>query len=306
MKTILVTGSAGFIGSHFVDRLLARGDRVLSIDKLTYAGDRRNLAKHDLHEFHWGDICDQWDFGNQKIDCIVNFAAESHVDRSIANSTPFLHTNVEGTRNMLELARKYGCRFVQISTDECFGSLELGEPAFNEIDSLAPSSPYAASKAAADLLVLAYRRTYGVDVVITRCSNNYGPRQHPEKLIPKAILLAMQAKDIPLYGDGKHVRDWIHVSDHCRGIELAMERGRSGEVYNFGGDCELSNNQVAVRIIEAVGCKSKPVYVPDRPGHDRRYAVDWSKANREFGWKPEVPFADGLRQTVNWYRENKR
>lgn len=314
---LLVTGSGGFIGSHLA-RLLVEAEgveHVTSLDALTYAGNLENLAdlkSHPRHRFVRGDIADSGLvdplFEEGRFDAVVNLAAESHVDRSIESAAPFIRTNVLGTQILLDAARRFGVRrFLQVSTDEVYGSLELGgADRFSESTPLNPRSPYAASKAAADLLVLAAHHTHGQDALVTRCSNNYGPYQFPEKLIPLMILNAMRDKSLPVYGDGKNVRDWIHVEDHCRGIVAALQRGRAGEVYNFGADNEWANLDL-VRLL--LGVLGKPdsliTYVKDRPGHDRRYAIDSAKARSELGWKPAVGFEEGLRRTVQWYRDNE-
>ena len=310
---LLVTGGAGFIGSNFVHYILKKYPdyRVVNLDKLTYAGNPENLA--DLlgdprHEFVEGDICDP-DCVRVILaggmDAIVNFAAESHVDRSIFDSSAFVRTNIEGTRNLLDISRanKIG-RFIQISTDEVYGSLgETG--AFTESTPIAPNSPYSASKASADLLVRSYCHTHGFPAVITRCSNNYGPYQFPEKLIPLLISNAMTDIPLPIYGDGMNVRDWIHVNDHCAAIDAVLHHGRAGEVYNIGGREELPNIEVARRILAALGKgESLLTYVHDRPGHDRRYAIDSTKLETELGWKPLIAFRDGLPETIAWYRNN--
>ncbi|MEC7556761.1 MAG: dTDP-glucose 4,6-dehydratase [Planctomycetota bacterium] len=314
MVRLLVTGGCGFIGSNFI-RLLLAGDRdvsVVNFDKLTYAGNPENLATvadSDRYEFRQGDISDrnrvEEVLKEFSIDSIVNFAAESHVDRSILDSAPFIHTNISGTQVLIDSAREMGVdRFVQVSTDEVYGSLgETGE--FTEDTPLAPNSPYAASKAAADLLVRAAVHTHGFPGLITRCSNNYGPFQFPEKLIPLFISNALQHQPLPVYGDGKNVRDWIHVDDHCRGIVSVLQSGEPGDVYNFGGRSELSNIGLTRRLLELLDRPETLIrFVPDRPGHDKRYAIDCSRAEKVLGWKPKVSFDDGLKSTVEWYLEN--
>ena len=314
MVRLLVTGGCGFIGSNFI-RLLLAGDRdfsVVNFDKLTYAGNPENLATvadSDRYEFRQGDISDrnrvEEVLKEFSIDSIVNFAAESHVDRSILDSAPFIHTNISGTQVLIDSARAMGVdRFVQVSTDEVYGSLgETGE--FTEDTPLAPNSPYAASKAAADLLVRAAVHTHGFPGLITRCSNNYGPFQFPEKLIPLFISNALEHQPLPVYGDGKNVRDWIHVDDHCRGIVSVLQSGEPGDVYNFGGRSELSNIGLTRRLLELLDRPETLIrFVPDRPGHDKRYAIDCSRAEKVLGWKPKVSFDDGLKSTVEWYLEN--
>ncbi|MGE5528838.1 MAG: dTDP-glucose 4,6-dehydratase [Patescibacteria group bacterium] len=314
--TILVTGGAGFIGSNFIRLLLSGNDlpavsRVVNLDKLTYAGNLENLAEIEAdprYVFVRGDICEAGDVEralaacSAKVDAIVNLAAESHVDRSIGDPAAFLRTNILGTQVLLDAARKHGIgRFIQVSTDEVYGSLGP-EGAFREETPLSPNSPYSASKAAADLLVLAYRKTYGLPVSITRCSNNYGPYQFPEKLIPLMIANALEDKPLPVYGNGLNVRDWIHVEDHCRGILSVLLHGRSGEVYNFGGQGELTNLEVVRRLLALLGKPESLIrFVADRPGHDWRYAMDFSKARRELGWTPRWTFAEGIKATVEWY-----
>ena len=311
---ILVTGGAGFIGSNFVRMLLLGSDHeVVNVDALTYAGNLENLRdveKHPRNTFVRGDIADPVAmdkvFAAHRPDVVVHFAAESHVDRSVMDATAFVRTNVVGTQVLLDKSRIYKCkRFVHVSTDEVYGSL----PAwgyFTEETPLQPNSPYSASKAGSDLLVRAARHTHHVDCVITRCSNNYGPYQFPEKLIPLMIANALEGKPLPVYGDGKNVRDWIHVQDHCEGVALAMEKGKAGEVYNFGGDAERENLFVVKEILRLCGKGEELIqFVKDRPGHDRRYAMDSSKARALLGWKPKHTFETGLRKTVDWYVANK-
>jgi dTDP-glucose 4,6-dehydratase len=311
MTSLLVTGGCGFIGSNFV-RLMLGGDPSLQItnfDKLTYAGNLENLADFESspqYRFQQGDIADPEAvdalIAEGAFDAVVNFAAESHVDRSILDSTPFIRTNVLGTQILLDACRKHGVsRYVQVSTDEVYGS--LGETGyFTEETPLAPNSPYSASKAAADLLVRAAVHTFGFPGIITRCSNNYGPYQFPEKLIPLFIANALQGQSLPVYGQGTNVRDWIHVQDHCRGIEAALRKGQVGEIYNFGGECELRNLELTKRLLAALGKPESLIrYVTDRPGHDQRYAIDCTKARRELGWAPEATFDAGLRETIDWY-----
>ena len=314
-KRILVTGGCGFIGANFVRLQLQEYPEVAitNLDALTYAGNPDNLA--DLagdprYAFVKGDIADR-PFTAKLIvdggfDAIVHFAAESHVDRSIDDATPFLRTNVIGTQNLLDAARAAKVpRFVHVSTDEVYGTLGPKDPAFTEETPLAPNSPYSASKAGSDLLVRAAFHTHGMDVVTTRCSNNYGPYQFPEKLIPLFITNALAGQPVPVYGDGMQVRDWIHVVDHCRGVDAALRKGKPGEVYNFGGRSERFNMDVTRAVLRLTGQTEALIkYVTDRPGHDRRYAVDCSKSERELGWKPSVTFERGLEETVAWYKAN--
>jgi len=314
-RTVLVTGGAGFIGGNLVRFLLReRPDwTVVNLDKLTYAGNAESLADlrgEPRHVFVRGDIANaelvDHLIHSHQIDAILNLAAESHVDRSILGPSIFVETNVSGTQVLLEAARQSGVRrFVQVSTDEVYGSLGATGK-FSESSPLRPSSPYSASKTAADLMVLAYGLTFGMDVVVTRCSNNYGPYQFPEKLIPLMIANALEGRKLPVYGDGLHVRDWIHVEDHCRALLAALELGRGGEVYNIGCDNEWPNIQIVGRLLDILG-KARDLieHVRDRPGHDRRYAIDSAKANRELSWAPRVAFADGLLSTVDWYVKNR-
>lgn len=315
MGTVLVTGGCGFIGSNFVRHLLTTDPTVVvvNLDALTYAGNPANLADLDGHPrytFLKGDITSAEDVRAalaRGVTDVINFAAESHVDRSIRNSGPFVRTNVLGTQVLLDAAREFGvARFVQVSTDEVYGS--LGPTGFfREVTPLAPNSPYSASKAAGDLLVRAYHHTFGLNAVVTRCSNNYGPYQYPEKLIPLFVTNLLADKPVPVYGDGQQVRDWIHVSDHCRGVEAAWRTGRAGEVYNFGGRCEMPNLDLTRLLLKLLDKPESLIsYVEDRLGHDRRYAIDCAKAERELGWHPRVSFADGLRDTVEWYRTNTK
>ncbi len=313
---ILVTGAAGFIGSNFVRRLLA-GDypgidpeAVTVLDKLTYAGVRANLdpvADDPRFTFVLGDICDAdtLDAVVPGHDAVVHFAAESHVDRSITGASDFVITNVLGTQRLLQAALVHGVeRFVHVSTDEVYGSIDEGS--WPETDPLAPNSPYSASKAGSDLMVRAYGRTFGLDVRITRCSNNYGPYQFPEKVIPLFVTNLMDGIPVPLYGSGLNMRDWLHVDDHCRGIALVLDRGRGGETYNIGGGTELTNRELTALILEAMGADDSMITpVEDRLGHDLRYSVDISKISAELGYVPQVPFVDGLADTVAWYRANE-
>ncbi|MER5258592.1 MULTISPECIES: dTDP-glucose 4,6-dehydratase [unclassified Streptomyces] len=311
---LLVTGGAGFIGSHYVRTLLRGADTdvrtVTVLDKLTYAGNLANLA--DLADderlrFRQGDICDPGvlDALLPGVDTVVHFAAESHVDRSIEDSGAFLRTNVLGTQSLLDASLRHGVRtFVHISTDEVYGSIEHGS--WDENRPLRPNSPYSASKASADLLALACHRTHGLDVRITRCSNNYGPMQHPEKVVPLFVTRLLDGLSVPLYGDGGNVRDWLHVEDHCRGIELVRRTGRPGEVYNIGGGTELTNRQLTERLLLATGRDGSSVRpVPDRKGHDLRYSVDCRKAREELGYRPLHDLDSGLAATVSWYRDNR-
>ena len=313
----LVTGGCGFIGSNFIRHVLNHYGpaMITNVDALTYAGNPANLAGvaesyGERYEFLHADICDA-----AKIDAalarhqyfaVVNFAAESHVDRSIDSPGDFIHTNVVGTSVLLNAARRHGVRrFVQISTDEVYGSLGP-EGKFSEISPLEPSSPYSASKASADLLALAYHHTFGLEVVITRCSNNYGPYQFPEKLIPLMILNTLADQPLPVYGDGLNVRDWIHVEDHCAAIVSALLNGKAGEVYNVGSDGEMRNIDVVKMILAHLGKPESLIkYVADRLGHDRRYAIDSSKAHRELAWKPQHRHEQGIRETIDWYVRNR-
>jgi dTDP-glucose 4,6-dehydratase len=316
IESVLVTGGAGFIGSNFVRMLVERrpGLRVVNFDALTYAGNLENVAEldgRDGYAFVKGDICDGAlvleTLKKHAVDTIVHFAAESHVDRSILSADAFIRTNVQGTQTLLEAGKAARVkRHVQVSTDEVYGSLdETGK--FLETTPLAPNSPYSASKAGADLLCRAWRHTHGMDVVVTRCSNNYGPYQFPEKLIPLMIVKAMGDQQLPVYGDGMNVRDWIHVRDHCAGVLAATEKGRAGEVYNFGAENECPNIEIVKLILGGLGKPESLIqYVKDRPGHDRRYAIDATKARTELGWSPTVTFAEGLRETIDWYLKNER
>jgi len=313
MKEILVTGAAGFIGSNFVHTLLKQPGQweVVVLDALTYAGNIANLkdcCDDALYEFVKGDICDQplVDSLMEGTDVVVNFAAETHVDRSILSAEDFIRTNIEGVRVLADAALKHKVRrFIQISTDEVYGS--LGKTGyFTEDSPLKPNSPYSASKAAADLLLLAYHHTYGLPLVITRASNNYGAYQFPEKLIPLFVTNLLENKKVPVYGDGMQVRDWLHVEDHCRAILAAIEKGREGQVYNIGAKNELCNLDITKMILEYVGKDESYIeHVTDRLGHDRRYAIDPTKAMTELGWHPQVNFRDGLRQTIEWYKTHQ-
>ncbi len=310
---VLVTGGCGFIGSNFVRHLLTSTDHsIVNIDKLTYAGNLENLKDledHPRYTFVRGDISASADVQKafeKDFDAVINFAAESHVDRSIINPDDFIRTNIHGTYLLLEQARKKGVsRFLQVSTDEVYGS--LGEDGkFREDTPLGPNSPYSASKASADLLALAYYRTFGVPVIITRCSNNYGPFQFPEKLIPLLVSNALDGIELPIYGDGLNVRDWIHVKDHCAAIALVLEKGKAGSVYNVGAENERTNLEIVELILQSLGKPRSLIrYVKDRPGHDRRYAIDNGKIRNELGFKVSVPFDRGIRETVTWYVDNR-
>jgi dTDP-glucose 4,6-dehydratase len=302
---LLVCGGAGFIGSHFARIRAAAGDEVVVLDKLTYAGRRENLADVE-HEFVHGAIEDAEAVRSalNGVDAIVNFAAETHVDRSIAEPDAFVKTHALGTHTLLEAAREAGVRYVQVSTDEVYGSIEEGT--FTETSPLAPSSPYSATKAGADLLVASYFHTYGMETVIVRGSNNYGPYQYPEKLIPLMILNALHGDRLPVYGDGQQVRNWIHATDFARAIGHVLEHGHPGEVYNAGGPDECPNLDVVHNIIAATGATEDLIeYVTDRPGHDRRYSLSSEKV-RALGWEPKVRFEQGLAETVAWYRDNQK
>ncbi|MCA2217894.1 dTDP-glucose 4,6-dehydratase [Jidongwangia harbinensis] len=307
---VLVTGGAGFIGSQFVRDLAGGGcpgyedAQVTVLDKLTYAGNLANLAGYDGYEFVRGDIADPHLLATvlPGVDVVVNFAAETHVDRSITDPAAFLRANVLGVQHLLDAARAAGVTtFLQVSTDEVYGSIASGS--WPETDPLLPNSPYAAAKAGADLLCRAYHRTYGMDVRITRCSNNYGPYQYPEKVIPLFVTNLLRGQPVPLYGDGRNRRDWLHVADHCRGIRLVLAKGAPGEVYNIGGGTELSNAELTRLLLDACGADWSMVrHVADRPGHDLRYSVDTSKIEA-LGYAPEVPFQTGLGDVVRWYRD---
>jgi len=314
MPTYVVTGGAGFIGSNFVRLALAeRPDlHVVTLDLLTYAGNLENLlgVPDDRHTFVRADITDPEAMRRavpEGADALVNFAAETHVDRSILGPLAFVRTNVTGTQVLLDVAREKGVgRFLQVSTDEVYGALGPDEPAFTENHPLRPSSPYAASKAGADLLVRAAHHTWGQDAVITRCSNNYGPYQFPEKLIPLMLSNALEGKPLPVYGDGQQVRDWIYTDDHSRAVLAVLEAGRPGAVYNIGARSERKNLDVVRRLLAAVGKPESLIrFVEDRPGHDRRYAMDPTRIETELGWRPEVAFEDGLERTVRWYRDHE-
>ena len=312
---ILVTGAAGFIGSNFV-RMITSGQLqgisgVKVLDKLTYAGVKENLKPAEFfsgYQFIQGDICDPAQVREliSDVDAVVNFAAESHVDRSISGAADFVQTNIVGVQVLLDAIKASGrkIRFLQVSTDEVYGSINQGS--WTEEWPLLPNSPYSASKASGELLARSYNRTHGMDVVITRCSNNYGTHHFPEKLIPLFITNLLEGKKVPVYGTGKNIRDWLHVDDHCRGIYSVLMNGRPGQVYNIGGGRELTNNEITSLILEAMGADESSIeYVEDRKGHDLRYSVDWTKINRELGYEPQVKFEDGLRETIQWYRDNE-
>lgn len=315
MPTILVSGGAGFIGSNYVLQRAARHptDRIIVLDALTYAGNLASLAslerqagftfvKGEIQDSHLVDAL----FAAHRFDSVVHFAAESHVDRSILGPRVFVETNVLGTQVLLDAARKHGLRrFVMVSTDEVYGSLGASG-AFTEESPLRPSSPYSASKAGADLLALSYQHTFGLDVTVTRCSNNYGPRQFPEKLIPLMIINALEDRPLPVYGDGMQVRDWIHVADHCEAVDLVLEQGKSGHVYNIGAENEHPNIEIVRRILSLLEKPQTLIrHVTDRPGHDRRYAIDATKIRTELGWRPRHGFEEALDSTVRWYLENR-
>jgi len=328
MKTVLVTGGAGFIGSNFVKLMLRKHPdyNIINLDTLTYAGNLENLSDVDTcsnYTFIKADIRDRETidqiFKTQDIDCVVNFAAESHVDRSIEEPEVFLTANIIGTQVLLDTAKKYwkvnpddkycreykqGVKFLQVSTDEVYGA--LGETGlFTEAMPLMPNSPYSASKASADMIVRAYNETFGMPMNITRCSNNYGPYQFPEKLIPLMINNCLKEKELPVYGDGMQIRDWLHVSDHCEAIDVVLHKGKDGEVYNIGGNNEKANIEIVKLIINALGKSEKLIkYVKDRPGHDRRYAIDNTKITTELGWEPKYTFEDGIKETIQWYLDN--
>lgn len=314
---LLVTGGAGFIGSNFILYWLSNhtDDTIVNLDKLTYAGNLENLTSvlhHPHYSFVHGDICNSEIVAKsmQEVDVVVHFAAESHVDRSITDPTEFIKTNIEGTYILLESALKNKVkRFHHISTDEVFGSLSLGSTEkFNENTSYDPSSPYSASKASSDHLVNAYYRTYGLPVTISNCSNNFGPFQYPEKLIPLAVTNILEGKSVPVYGDGKNVRDWLYVEDHCRAIDLILQRGKIGDTYCVGGMTrDISNIEIVEKIIAHMGeNKTRIEFVKDRLGHDKRYSVDWSKIHKELGWEPVHDFDSWLVKTIEWYKRNTK
>ncbi len=312
---ILVTGGCGFIGSNFIIHMLDTYPdvNIVNIDRLTYAGNLENLKSVESsprYRFAKGDITDREIvrlLAAEKPDVIINFAAESHVDRSIIDPSAFIKTNILGVQVLLDACRDFKIeRFVQISTDEVYGSLGP-TGSFSETNHLEPNSPYSASKAAADLLVRAYFKTYGLDAVITRCSNNYGPYQFPEKLIPLMITNALEERELPVYGDGLNVRDWIHVLDHCKAVDLVMRKGSAGHVYNIGGRCEYCNIDIVKLIVNKLGKSESLIrYVKDRPGHDRRYCMNADKLSNSLGWEPEMSFPDGIDQTIKWYLDNQK
>ena len=312
---LLVTGGAGFIGSNFI-RMINRGElagvtHVTVLDKLTYAGLKENLTQvsnNSSYVFQHGDICDPELVASlvSEVDAVVNFAAESHVDRSISGAADFIQANIVGVQVLLDAikASDRAIRFLQISTDEVYGSIEIGS--WTEEWPLQPNSPYSASKAGGELLARSYHRTHNLDVVITRCSNNYGTHHFPEKLIPLFITNLLEGRKVPVYGTGKNVRDWLHVDDHCRGIFNVLMNGRSGQVYNIGGGRELTNIEITHLLLEAMGADESSIeYVEDRKGHDLRYSVDWTKINKELGYEPQVNFEDGIKDTIQWYRDNQ-
>ncbi len=316
MKNILVTGGAGFIGSNFVHFMLNKypGYRIVNFDTLTYAGNLENLSaveKHPNYSFVKGDICNREQvlkaFRDHAIDAVVHFAAESHVDRSITGPAVFVHTNVVGTQVLLDVSRETGIeKFLHVSTDEVYGSLGA-TGYFTEETHLHPNSPYSASKASSDMLVLAYQHTFGFPGVVTRCSNNYGPYQFPEKLIPLLIANAVNDKPIPVYGDGSNVRDWLYVEDHCSALDVVLHKGKIGDVYNIGGHNEWKNIDIVKLVLKEIGKpESLITFVKDRPGHDRRYAIDASKIKDELGWVPAYQFENGIKKTIAWYLQNKK
>ena len=309
---MLVTGGMGFIGSNYIHHLMtARPDvNVVNVDKLSYGSNPANLRSLEgraNYHFVKGDICNAElvDQAAASVEVVINFAAETHVDRSISSPEAFLESNAKGVLTLLESCRKLDLKFLQVSTDEVYGSADTGR-GFREVDALNPSSPYSASKAAAEMFVNAYRKTYGLNVLITRCTNNFGPFQFPEKFIPKTVILAAQNQRVPVYGSGRQIRDWIHVQDHCEAVDEVLERGGSGEVYNVGGGNQIENEQVVKRILKLMDKPEGLIeHVEDRPGHDVRYRLDTSKMRDELGWTPKRPFEDGLQETVAWYVGNE-
>ena len=312
MTRLLVTGGMGFIGSNYIHHLVSTQPnvRVVNLDKLSYGSNPANLKDlegRSNYGFVTGDICDPElvEKVSANVEAVVNFAAESHVDRSIANPQSFLESNAKGVLTLLESCRKRDLKFLQVSTDEVYGSADNGR-AFKEEDALNPSSPYSASKAAGEMLVRAYRKTYGLSTLITRCTNNFGPFQFPEKFIPKAVILAIQNRKVPVYGPGSQVRDWIHVQDHCEALDRVLERGRVGEVYNIGGGNQIENEHVVKQILKLLNKPEQLIdHVDDRPGHDVRYWLDTTKVRDELGWTPKRRFEDGLGETVAWYVKNE-
>lgn len=307
---ILVTGGMGFIGSNFVKYILKSDSMIINLDNLSYGSNKGNLSdvSRKRYRFVEGSVTDVRLMNKvlKEVDCIVNFAAQTHVDRSISNGRPFMKSNVEGVLTILEAMRQSynDIRLLQVSTDEVYG--DIVKDSFREKDCLSPSSPYAASKASADMLCMAFRRTYGINVVVSRCTNNFGPFQFPEKLIPKTIIRTKLGLKVPLYGTGKNIRDWIYVEDHCEAIDKILRDGRAGEVYNISSGNELENTEVVSAVLELMGKpKSLIEYVEDRPGHDLRYSLDSSKIRDELGWKPKHPFREALTKTVKWYRKNE-
>ncbi len=311
--SILVTGAAGFIGSNFIHLISKKIDqKIIALDALTYAGNRENIHHIESEQiiFEHKNICNKKDlesiFSKYNIQKVIHFAAESHVDRSIMSSDPFVQTNIVGTQILLDISKTSGVeRFIHVSTDEVYGSLSKHEPGFNELHQIQPNSPYSASKASSDLLVRSYVETFGFPGIITRCSNNYGPYQFPEKLIPLMIHNATVGKQLPVYGDGENIRDWIYVEDHCDAIFSILNKGKIGNVYNIGGECELTNLTIVKSIIDSVGASDELIsFVKDRPGHDFRYAMDINKIKNEIGWSPKVSFKEGLSKTIKWYQDN--
>jgi len=313
MKKVLITGGAGFIGSNFIAHIIDKYQEyeVINLDKLTYCGNLENLRgieNNPRYSFIQGDIADSKivnSIAKRGIDAIVNFAAETHVDRSIVDPTAFLHTNIHGTCTLLEAVKKYGIKkFVQISTDEVYGSIEKGS--FKETNPLNPSSPYSASKAGADLLALSYFKTYNLPVSITRCSNNFGPFQYPEKLIPLFITNILENKKLPVYGDGMNVRDWLYVKDHCEAVDMVLHKGENGQIYNIGSSHEKSNLEITHAIIKELSGNTNDIqHVQDRLGHDRRYSLNYEKIKNELGWQPKYDFKKALTATIQWYKDNK-
>jgi len=309
---LLVTGGAGFIGSNFIRHIIKKYPQyeIINLDKLTYAGNLDNLKdieNNSHYTFVKGDICDRKIVNelSKDVEAIVNFAAQSHVDRSIIDASDFIRTNIDGTYNLLEATKRHNIsRFIQISTDEVYGS--IGKGSFKETDTLSPSSPYAASKAAADMLVYSYWVTFNLPVIVVRSSNNFGPYQYPEKIIPLFITNALENKNLPLYGDGMNVRDWLYVVDNCEAIDLVLHKGKKGEIYNIGGGNELKNIDLTRMVLNILGKPESLIQpVKDRPGHDRRYSLDCSKIERELGWTPRFDFERALKETVKWYRDNQ-